>query len=77
MEQLLAGVTLERSDEALIIRAREPLQLLSTAVLGGGRRVARTILNFHVPKGYDCVHPNAICAPSRATARCVRRSSAS
>ena len=56
-ETLLDGVELERSDEALVLRAGEPLQVLSTAVLGGGRRSARSIVNLHVPKGYDCRKP--------------------
>ncbi len=56
-DELFTGVRLERSDAALVVRAAQPLQVLSTAVLGGGRRSARTILNLHVPKGYDCAHP--------------------
>lgn len=56
-EELLPGIRLERSDSALVIRTVEPLQVLSTAVLGGGRRSARTIVNLHVPSGYACVRP--------------------
>ncbi len=57
MEELLAGVTLERSRDALVIRAAEPLAVLSSAVLGGGARSARSIVNLHVPRGYDCRSP--------------------
>lgn len=56
-EELITGVRLERSDAAFVIRAAEPLQVLSTAVLGGGRRSARTIVNLHVPKDYACAYP--------------------
>jgi iron complex transport system ATP-binding protein len=49
---LLVGVELERPNGALVIRCTEPLQILSTAVLGGGRRSARTIVTLRVEKDY-------------------------
>ncbi len=56
-DPLLDGVWLERSREALVIRSTEPLEVLSSAVVGGGRRRARSIINMHVPLSYDCSTP--------------------
>ncbi len=56
-ETLFEGIVLARSVDALAVRAEDPLQVLSSAVLGGGRRSARTILSLRVPRSYDCRSP--------------------
>ncbi len=54
---LLDGITLERHPEALIVRSVDPIQVLASAVLGGGRGPARTIVNLGVPLDYDGSSP--------------------
>src|SRR5262249_3965278 len=36
---------------------REPLSVLSSALVGGGLSTARLVLNLHVPTGYDGARP--------------------
>ncbi len=50
------GVTATLDDEALILRSDELLNILSSAVVGGGFMRAGVIINRHVSKDYD--HPN-------------------
>jgi adenosylcobinamide hydrolase len=55
---MIDGVTVEVDGEAVVVRARRALRVLSSAVVGGGLTEARAIVNVHVPKGFregDCV----------------------
>jgi adenosylcobinamide hydrolase len=52
-------VMLTVSQEALVLYSPRPLQMLSSAVVGGGFVRARYILNWHVHKDYDHPHPDA------------------
>ena len=45
---MIEGVEHEVSAEAVVVRAREPLAVVSSAVVGGGLGRARAIVNLHV-----------------------------
>lgn len=47
---MIDGVEVTVDREAVVITAREPLVVLSSAVVGGGLAAARAVLNLHVPK---------------------------
>lgn len=47
---MIDGLGYEVSAEAVVVRSREPLTALSSALAGGGLATARTIVNLHVPK---------------------------
>jgi adenosylcobinamide hydrolase len=49
---MITGIVVDVDREAVVVRAREPLGVLSSAVVGGG--VARSIVNLHVPKTFRC-----------------------
>lgn len=51
-QELLAGVVYEQREGSVVLRLDAPWQVLSSAVLGGGRRHARGVLNLHVPVTY-------------------------
>lgn len=51
------GLAIEMDDEALIVRSKKSLSMLSTAVMGGGFISARHIVNRHVGIDYDCQKP--------------------
>jgi adenosylcobinamide amidohydrolase len=51
---MIDGVTIEIDAEAVVVRARAPLAVVSSAVMGGGLGAARVIVNVHVPKGFRC-----------------------
>jgi adenosylcobinamide hydrolase len=53
------NVTVTQNEAAIILRSQQPLQILSSAVVGGGFIRARYILNCHVRKGYCHPHPAA------------------
>lgn len=55
--ELLPGVVYERRDGSIAVRLAEPWQVLSSAVLGGGRRHARVVLNLQVPLTYRSERP--------------------
>lgn len=55
--ELLAGVGYERRAGSVVLRLEPPWQVLSSAVLGGGRRHARSLLHLHVPLTYRCDRP--------------------
>jgi adenosylcobinamide hydrolase len=46
----IEGVEIEIDSEAVVVTAREPLTVLSSAVVGGGPGTARTIVNLHVDR---------------------------
>lgn len=49
---MIDGVEIEVDAEAVVVRARAPLSVVSSAVVGGGLVPARTIVNLHVPKDF-------------------------
>jgi iron complex transport system ATP-binding protein len=49
------GVTMALGQDALVLTSQHPLEILSSAVVGGGFRRARYILSRHVHKDYS--HP--------------------
>jgi adenosylcobinamide amidohydrolase len=55
--ELLEGATYERRAGVVILRLATSWQVLSSAVLGGGRRHVRSLLCLQVPTSYDCDRP--------------------
>ncbi|MGD0247780.1 MAG: adenosylcobinamide amidohydrolase [Candidatus Limnocylindrales bacterium] len=55
--ELLEGVTYERREGSVVLRMATAWQALSSAVLWGGRRHARSLLHLEVPKTYRCDSP--------------------
>lgn len=55
--ELLEGATYERREGVVTLRLAAPWQVLSSAVLGGGRRHVRSLLHLQVPLSYDCDRP--------------------
>lgn len=51
---MIDGVEIDIDAEAAVMRSRRPLQVLSSAVRGGGLGEARAIANLHVAKGFRC-----------------------
>jgi iron complex transport system ATP-binding protein len=49
---VIDGVEVTVGPEAVVVTARRPLAVASTAVTGGGLTAARSIVNLHVPKDY-------------------------
>ena len=47
---MIDGIETTVDREAVVVTAREPLAVLSSAVVGGGFASARAIVNLHVPK---------------------------
>jgi adenosylcobinamide hydrolase len=47
---MIEGVEIEVGPEAVVVTARRPLTVLSSAVVGGGLATARSIVNLHVSK---------------------------
>lgn len=58
----IEGVAVEIGPEAVLVRAAAPLTVLSSAIAGGGPGEARTLVNVHVPKGFECEDPAAVLA---------------
>jgi iron complex transport system ATP-binding protein len=56
--QPLPGVTVATGERAVRISSERPLQVLGSAVVGGGYGVAREILNVHVDDQYDGERPD-------------------
>jgi adenosylcobinamide amidohydrolase len=56
-QELLEGVTYERRQGSVVLRMDTPWQALSSAVLGGGRRHAHSLLHLEVPKTYRGERP--------------------
>lgn len=53
----LAGVRYERRASSVVLRFDTPWRTLSSAVLGGGRRDARSVLHLQVPLTYRGARP--------------------
>jgi iron complex transport system ATP-binding protein len=56
---MIDGVELDVDIEAVVVRARRPLAILSSAVAGGGFGAAAVIINLHVGKGFRCEDSDA------------------
>ena len=56
---MIPGVALQIDGEAVLVTARAPLAVLSSAVVGGGLAQARALVNLHVPKNFRCDPPEA------------------
>ena len=56
--QPLPGITVRIGPRAVRVSSREPLEVLSSAVSGGGYGRAREILNVHVDDKYDGERPD-------------------
>ncbi len=50
---MIDGVEVTVDREAVVVTAREPLAVLSSAVVRGGLTEARAVLNLHVPKDFE------------------------
>lgn len=55
--ELLEGAAYERREGVVSLRLAAPWQVLSSAVLGGGRRHARSLVHLQVPLSYRCDRP--------------------
>jgi iron complex transport system ATP-binding protein len=51
---MISGVTFEIDAEAVVVRAEHPLRAVSSAIVGGGLAEVRSIVNLHVPRGFQC-----------------------
>lgn len=56
-QELLEGVAYERRAGVVTLKLASPWQVLSSAVLGGGRRHARSLIHLQVPLSYRCSRP--------------------
>jgi len=57
---MIEGLSVWIGPEAVVLRAPEPLQVLSSAVWGGGLGAARSIVNLHVALTDPCADPSAM-----------------
>ena len=55
----IEGVNGRVDEHAIIIASRDPLKVLSSAVLNGGLIQARSIINCHVDNNFKSSHPSA------------------
>ena len=55
----IPSVALTCTPEVLIVRSQQPLEVLSSAVVGGGFVRVRYLLNRHVHRDYNCAEPVA------------------
>src|SRR5215831_10639978 len=53
------GVALTCTSEVIIVSSQQPLEVLSSAVVGGGFVRSRYLLNRHVHRDYNCAEPAA------------------
>lgn len=56
---MIEGIEIGVDREAVVVRARSPLRVVSSAAVGGGLGEARAIVNLHVPKNHPCATPEA------------------
>lgn len=47
-------MTFEIDAEAVVVRAEQPLRAVSSAIVGGGVAEVRSVVNLHVPRGFQC-----------------------
>ncbi len=57
---MIEGVTIDVDAEAVVVAARQPLHVVSSAIVGGGAISARAVINVHVPKGFDGAEAMAV-----------------
>jgi iron complex transport system ATP-binding protein len=55
---MIQDVDVEIDREAVVVKARQPLRVVSSAVVGGGVGEARAIVILHVPKNFPCDNPD-------------------
>ncbi len=55
----ILGITVSEMPEAIHVRSQSPLSALSSAIVGGGFRRVRHILNAYVDKDYNSLTPQA------------------
>ncbi|CAG0971215.1 adenosylcobinamide hydrolase [Anaerolineales bacterium] len=55
----IQGITISETPEVIHVRSESPLNVLSSAIVGGGFRRASHILNAHVDKDYNSTNPKA------------------
>lgn len=65
--ELLPGVHFERRETMVALRLGTPWQVLSSAVLGGGWRHARSLIHLHVPLTYRGERPERELREAAAT----------
>src|SRR5262249_61624456 len=58
----IAGVHVEITSEAVVVRATAPLTVMSSAVVGGGLGRTLAIVNVHVPKNFRGEHAERVLA---------------
>ncbi len=56
----MTGITFESRGDTFIINSESEMELLSSAVLNGGRRSAKHIINHTVPKNFNHVNPEVV-----------------
>ncbi len=62
----IPGIAFSIDEAAVHVASQEPLTVLSSAIVGGGLRAARHIVNMHVRKDYDAPRPEDDLAASAA-----------
>ena len=55
---MIDGIQIEVDPEAVVVLARRPLLVVSSAVVGGGFGEARAVVNLHIPKNFPCDGPD-------------------
>lgn len=59
---MIDGVEVRVDREAVVVAARRPLAVVSSALIGGGCTTASTIVNLHVPKDFPHDRSEALVA---------------
>lgn len=59
---MIQGVAITVDREGVVVRADEPLTVLSSAVVGGGFGRVRAIMNVHVPRSFRCEDSETVLA---------------
>ncbi len=60
LESCIKGIEISLSEEDIIVRSSDPLNILSSAVLNGGLAKSKYIINHYVPKDYDHQMPEEL-----------------
>lgn len=55
---MIEGVRVEVDREAVVVSATAPFDTISSALIGGGVGLVRSIVNLHVPKNFPCDNPD-------------------
>jgi iron complex transport system ATP-binding protein len=59
---MIQGVAITVDREGVVVRADEPLTVLSSAVVGGGFGMVRVIMNVHVSRSFRCEDSETVLA---------------